>query len=221
MAEIFAFSSADGQTATAPQRRVASFPRPDGIPDEVWNAVESVRAMRRVRGVRYCEIPVPESTADYGIGVSLSCSADGGRDDAGRARPAQGWIMVMYRHDVPRAWRSHWRCVAYADLPAVPAGHDTTAARYWNDLRRYVAPPSCVGLNGTVTIRRDTTFPSSDDEPGAVTDLDHADDGVGCELRVSWTPLDDTGHGPNAGDQIRLWACFLKSMSATEEEPFR
>ncbi|MBT1162350.1 MULTISPECIES: DUF3000 family protein [Bifidobacterium] len=214
MAEIFAFSSADGQTATTPQRKVASFPRPDGIPDEVWHAVESVRAMRRVRGIRYCEIPVPESAADYGIGVSLACAAD----DAGRPA-AQGWIMVLYRHDIPRTWRSRWRCVAYADLPG--NNGTATAARYWSDARGYLKPPSCAGLNGTVTIKQDTAFPPTGDVAGTTETGGHAGNGVGCELRVSWTPLDDREHGLDAGEQIRLWARFIRSMSVTEEEPFR
>ena len=43
--------------------------RPVGVPDAVWSAVESVRSMPRVTGMRYRELPVPSTLADYGIGV--------------------------------------------------------------------------------------------------------------------------------------------------------
>ena len=45
--------------------------RPQGVPDDVWAAVESVSAMKRLYDVRYREIPVPSTLADYGIGVEL------------------------------------------------------------------------------------------------------------------------------------------------------
>jgi len=45
--------------------------RPVGVPDAVWSAVESVRSMPRVTGMRYRELPVPSTLADYGIGVEM------------------------------------------------------------------------------------------------------------------------------------------------------
>ena len=97
MAEIFSFPEGIAPQTQDPEAQWP--PRPRGVPDEVWRAVESVRAMRRLPGVRYREIPVPSTLADYGIGVALGIGAD----DASRtfSRPyseenASGWIMLLY-----------------------------------------------------------------------------------------------------------------------------
>ena len=63
MADIYAFPTGESNDG----RPV----RPQGVPDEVWAAVESVSTMKRIHDVRYREIPVPSTLADYGIGVEF------------------------------------------------------------------------------------------------------------------------------------------------------
>ena len=70
--------------------------RPVGVPDAVWSAVESVRSMPRVTGMRYRELPVPSTLADYGIGVEMECVADDDSRSFGDAHMASGWIMLLY-----------------------------------------------------------------------------------------------------------------------------
>ena len=94
MADIFDFprdarnvARADGKGADmggeAPQTMLM---RPQGVPDQVWNAVLSVDRMRRLKGMTYREIPVPNSMANFGIGVALECDET----------YASGWIMILY-----------------------------------------------------------------------------------------------------------------------------
>ena len=94
MADIFDFpqdarnvARADGKGADmggeAPQTMLM---RPQGVPDQVWNAVLSVDCMRRLKGMTYREIPVPNSMANFGIGVALECDET----------YASGWIMIGY-----------------------------------------------------------------------------------------------------------------------------
>ena len=70
--------------------------RPVGVPDAVWSAVESVRSMPRVTGMRYRELPVPSTLADYGIGGEMECVADDDSRSFGDAHMASGWIMLLY-----------------------------------------------------------------------------------------------------------------------------
>lgn len=211
MAEIFAFR-ADDRTATGPNGGNPHLVRPPGVPDVVWHAVETVRAMRRVPDVRYREVAVPCSWGDYGIGVEMTCERDAEtRGRAERNRICRGWIRLMYSHDLRPEWRSHWRCVAYAEMPIDQGEHNALApALYWGELHRFVADHICGDLTGTVTIRRDTSFGASASD----CDGQFACDGdVGCEMRVSWTPPDDEEHEMNAGEQVRLWSRFIRSMT--------
>ena len=41
---------------------------------------------------------------------------------------------------------------------------------------------------------------------------------TGCEIRVSWTPLDYADGGLDAGAQVGAWAEFLRSMTQSEED---
>ena len=112
MADIFDFprdarnvARADGKGADmggeAPQTMLM---RPQGVPDQVWNAVLSVDRMRRLKGMTYREIPVPNSMANFGIGVALECDET----------YASGWIMILYSLKFREDWHSHWRCVAFS-----------------------------------------------------------------------------------------------------------
>lgn len=83
--------------------------RPVGVPDAVWSAVESVRSMPRVTGMRYRELPVPSTLADYGIGVEMECVADDDSRSFGDAHMASGWIMLLYVEREREDWHSHWR----------------------------------------------------------------------------------------------------------------
>ena len=93
MAEIFSFPEGIAPRAQDSQAHLP--PRPQGVPDEVWRAVESVRAMRTVPGVHYREIPVPSTLADYGIGVALGIEASDAYSHRHRQQ-ANGWIMLLY-----------------------------------------------------------------------------------------------------------------------------
>lgn len=79
MADIYAFPLGTPTAARADNREnhAADIPmnRPLGVPDVVWNAVLSVRNMRRVNGVAYREIPIPCAMADFGVGVALESSS--------------------------------------------------------------------------------------------------------------------------------------------------
>ena len=161
MADIFDFprdarnvARADGKGADmggeAPQTMLM---RPQGVPDQVWNAVLSVDCMRRLKGMTYREIPVPNSMANFGIGVALECDET----------YASGWIMIN--------------------------------------------PNDSEHVSGTVTVTQNTAFGHDPDVPR-----------VGCEIRVSWTPLDYADGGLDAGSQVGQWASFLRSMTQSEEE---
>ena len=99
MADIYAFpmgASNDGRLV-----------RPQGVPDEVWAAVESVSTMKRIHDVRYREIPVPSTLADYGIGVefeagecALGDAFSAGLGNDAESRIATGWIMMLYAHEL-------------------------------------------------------------------------------------------------------------------------
>ena len=134
MADIFDFprdarnvARADGKGADmggeAPQTMLM---RPQGVPDQVWNAVLSVDCMRRLKGMTYREIPVPNSMANFGIGVALECDET----------YASGWIMILYSLKFREDWHSHWRCVAYAQLPLPSDENDGLApSMYWDGMR--------------------------------------------------------------------------------------
>lgn len=184
--------------------------RPPDVPDAVWAAVESVRAMRRIAGVHYEEIAVPGMLADYGIGVSLTvadegeCAADAVNGDV----VASGWIMLLYDRSIRDEWRSHWRCVAYARLPLDPREDDGMApVLFWDEMLTALDGAHDGDVAGTVTVERNTAFGMHD-----------AGFGARCELRVSWTPLASMDDGSGAGSQIRRWALFVRSAVYHEEE---
>ncbi|NMM93104.1 hypothetical protein G1C95_0289 [Bifidobacterium sp. DSM 109957] len=172
--------------------------RPSDVPDEMWAAVESVRVMTRINNVRYREIPVPSTLADYGIGVELE---SGG---------ATGWLMVLYNLRPRTDWNSCWRCVAFARLPLEAPENDSLApGMYWDTMCDYLDGAQPDSMSGTVTVTQNTAFGAT---PGPAT--------AGCELRVSWTPLDRTGPDAtmDAGSQVRSWAAFIAS-TVREESP--
>ena len=111
--------------------------RPQGVPDDVWAAVESVSAMKRLYDVRYREIPVPSTLADYGIGVELEAgermdSHPFAADSVSEPHVATGWVMTLYSHELRPDWNSNWRCVAFARLPLEPSENDSLApGMYW------------------------------------------------------------------------------------------
>lgn len=227
MAEIFAFpagtpaATRPGDGAGAPQHPV----RPRGVPDEVWAAVESVDAMPRLADVRYREIPVPSTLADFGIGVELEASASG-RDGFGdpddrndrtgdplQTRLATGWLMVLYSREPRIGWDSNWRCVGFARLPLEAGENDPLApGMYWDGMCDYVEYAEPDSVSGTVTVTRNTAFGGLDEAPSS-----------GCEMRMSWTPLDGTGPDAtmDAGAQVNSWAAFIRSTVRPEEDDCR
>ncbi|MBT1175129.1 DUF3000 family protein [Bifidobacterium sp. LC6] len=188
--------------------------RPAAVPDELWAAVESVGAIIKLHGVRYREIPVPSTLADFGIGVELE--SDNGTADNAEAhangdvsRCATGWVMILYCRKSRADWGSKWRCVAFARLPLELAENDALApSMYWEDMCDFLEQVVPDSLSGTVTVNQNTSF-------GALAGQASA----GCEVRVSWTPLD--GSGPNgtmdAGAQVNSWAAFMASAVRFEE----
>ncbi|PWG66297.1 DUF3000 family protein [Bifidobacterium callitrichidarum] len=213
MAEIFAFPAGTpaamrpGDGAGAPQHPV----RPRGVPDDVWAAVESVRTMQRLDDVRYREIPVPSTLADFGIGVELE--SESSSQEAGPLRLATGWIMMLYAHEPRTGWDSNWRCVAFARLPLEAGENDPLApGMYWDGMCDYVEYAEPDTVSGTVTVTRNTAFGGLDEAPSS-----------GCEMRVSWTPLDGTGPDGtmDAGAQVNSWAAFIRSTVRPEEDDCR
>lgn len=213
MADIYAFPTGVNPHGTTRDDAAQDLPgRPHGVPDAVWDAVESIRAMRRIDGMGYREIPVPATLADYGIGVAIEVASTAhGRgtdgtypfDDLPSSAPAvaTGWIMTLYSNDERPDWGSHWRCVAFASLPLPHAENDPLApGMYWDDMCGWLkaAEPDSVG--GTVTVTQNTTFGSLGDGGSA-----------GCEMRVSFTPAVHTGVPFDAGAHVAAWASFLRS----------
>ena len=182
MADIYAFPTGESNDG----RPV----RPQGVPDEVWAAVESVSTMKRIHDVRYREIPVPSTLAE--------------------SRIATGWIMMLYAHELRIDWDSNWRCVAFARLPLETAENDSlTPGMYWDDMCDYFDGIEPDSVSGTVTVTQNTAFGSMAGSTSA-----------GCEIRVSWTPLDGTGPDGtmDAGAQVRSWAAFIRSTIRFEED---
>ncbi|KFI91222.1 permease of the major facilitator superfamily protein [Bifidobacterium saguini DSM 23967] len=195
--------------------------RPQGVPDELWAAVESVSGITKIAGVRYREIPVPSTLADYGIGVELEAdnsdssahhegaSRDINAMDYAAMRSATGWLMVLYCNTPRPDWGSRWRCVAFARLPLEAQENDSlTPGMYWDDMCDYLDNVEPDSVSGTVTVNQNTAF-------GTLAGTTSA----GCEIRVSWTPLD--GSGPDgtmdAGAQVNSWAAFITSAVRFEE----
>jgi hypothetical protein len=189
--------------------------RPKDVPDEVWAAVKSVSAMKRIRDVRYREIPVPSALADYGIGVEFEAGPDeaavfSGMDGGSQLRAATGWIMILYSRLPRDDWGRRWRCVAFARLPLESSENDTlTPAMYWDDMCKHIGQAEPDSVSGTVSVAQNTSFGF----PPVTTN-------AGCEIRVSWTPLDGTGTDGtmDAGAQVRSWAAFVKSTVCFQED---
>ncbi|MBT1176877.1 DUF3000 family protein [Bifidobacterium callimiconis] len=174
------------------------------VPQSVWHAVESVRAMRQRPDIRYCEIPVPSTLADYGIGVQLDFGV-------GPSVLAHGWIMILYAQWPRSEWGSQWRCVAYASMRIPGDDHNSlTPSLMWDWLERSVTGAREETLGGTVSLNRNTSF-------GILSDSAEEPPQSDCEIRVSWTPVEEQDGGLNAGDQVDVWARFLKSMTANDE----
>ena len=152
MADIYAFPTGESNDG----RPV----RPQGVPDEVWAAVESVSTMKRIHDVRYREIPVPSTLADYGIGVefeagerALGDAFSAGLGSDAESRIATGWIMMLYAHELRIDWDSNWRCVAFARLPLETAENDSlTPGMYWDDMCDYFDGIEPDSVSGTVTV---------------------------------------------------------------------
>ncbi|MBT1172088.1 DUF3000 family protein [Bifidobacterium sp. MA2] len=213
MADIYAFPTGVNPHHAARDAAPDLPGRPVGVPDAVWDAVESVRAMRRLDDVRYREIPVPSTLADFGIGVELESGSRGGTtgfpyDGDPFPAVATGWIMLLYSNDIRPDWGSRWRCVAFARLPLSSVENDSLApGMYWDDMcaRLEGVEPDSVG--GTVTVTQNTTFGSLG-----------AGDSAGCEMRVSFTPAVHGGVPFDAGAYVASWARFLRSTIHFNED---
>lgn len=206
MVDIYAFPQGTPNEARATGRGSCAcaappepmLTRPSGVPDKVWDAVLSVERMPRLSGVSYREIPVPCAMASFGIGVEMDC-------DETRST---GWIMVLYSHKYRNDWHSHWRCVAFAALPLPDNERNClTPSMYWDAMVDQIGAYGVEHVSGTVTVTRSTVFGGQSDAPE-----------TGCEIRVSWTPLDYADGGLDAGTQVGAWAEFLQSMTQSEED---
>lgn len=211
MADIFVFparmqgeESVRSATSSTSDR---SSERPDGLPDDFWNAVCSIRRMQRLRGVMYQEIPAPVSAADHGISVALDVVENG---DSPRYA-ASGWVTVLYAADRRFRKGSKWYCMAFASIPK--EGHDRkmlTPATCWKMMRKHITHVADDEPAGTVTLTSNTPFGDFSARPHD-----------GCEIRVSWTPLnyaEEDGEECDAGAQVAAWASFLKSTVNCEED---
>ncbi|MFR0588960.1 DUF3000 family protein [Bifidobacterium apri] len=98
MAQIFSFPgglSGQGRAGRAARSDARRPPqRPDGIPDQVWEAVLSISGIPQIPGVQWHEVPVPHSIADYGIGVGIVCVADSSAPVVGRK---DSWLSADMR----------------------------------------------------------------------------------------------------------------------------
>ena len=120
--------------------------------------------MKRLYDVRYREIPVPSTLADYGIGVELEA---GERMDShpfaadsvsGAACCHRMGNDVVFARAAPRL-EFNWRCVAFARLPLEPSENDSLApGMYWEDMCDYLGEVEPDSISGTVTVTQNTTF---------------------------------------------------------------
>ena len=152
--------------------------------------------------VRYREIPrafhlgrlwyrVEFEAGERALGDAFSA----GLGSDAESRIATGWIMMLYAHELRIDWDSNWRCVAFARLPLETAENDSlTPGMYWDDMCDYFDGIEPDSVSGTVTVTQNTAFGSMAGSTSA-----------GCEIRVSWTPLDGTGPDGtmDAGAQVR------------------
>ena len=83
MADIYAFPTGESNDG----RPV----RPQGVPDEVWAAVESVSTMKRIHDVRYREIPIMVS------------AWNSKRESVPSAMPFPPVLAAMPNHESPQA----------------------------------------------------------------------------------------------------------------------
>mgnify|MGYP000119813868 FL=1 len=98
--------------------------------------------------------------------------------------------------------------MAFASLPLPDKEDDClTPGMYWDMMMERLNPNDSEHVSGTVTVTQNTAFGHDPDVPR-----------VGCEIRVSWTPLDYADGGLDAGSQVGQWASFLRSMTQSEEE---
>ena len=107
---------------------------------------------------------------------------------SGDAHMASGWIMLLYVEREREDWHSHWRCVAYAQLPLPSDENDGLApSMYWDGMCSFVDDASLGDVSGTVTVTQNTSFGLAQEGT------------AGCEMRVSWTPLASMDGGLDAG----------------------
>lgn len=205
-AEVLSFPEGMGRDDPSRGRRRRS--RPEGVPDGVWDAVEQLRAMSRVPGLMYREVPLHLCSARYAIAVALQTSGehDGAHGYAyARGCDAQGWIALLYSLNQNG---SLWRCVAYARaLLDCEDPDDVLREYYWAAMQRYVEPCGVEKLGGTVSLIKDT----------ACGELE-APSRTACELRVSWSAPTVAGGTTNAAAWVNAWARFVRSLSADEED---
>lgn len=218
MAEKCGFPAAGPETSRAGKPEALPG-RPPDTPDDVWNAVQSVRAMERLPGVTYREIPVPGRLSAHGIGVAMTCGCghesghDGerGHADGWDGAPTVGWIMLLYADEPQFDWGGCWRCVAFAHIPRVAhCQEDRVPGLLWHEVTQQLEAAGAMAVGGTVTMLNNTAF-------GAI---ERHGQGSGVELRVSWTPFDDPlGHnGLDAAAQVGMWARFIRSTTRFEEQ---
>jgi hypothetical protein len=228
MAEIFSIPVRDQTFHTAPagvvEQSSCSLSRPVGIPDELWYAVESVHHMDMVKAVDYREIEVPATMADFGIGVALTCDSDTAGGDTAPSRVAMhgvtgeqqapaaqsplagpsGWIMILYSRKPRLEWDSQWRCVGFFTTEIAAQEHDSlTAGMFMEAMTAHLSAAETDSVRGTVTLTQNQSF-------GVI----EQDQSCGCEIRVSWTPAGMQLQGLDAGQQVRMWARFIKDMAS-------
>ena len=185
--------------------------RPAGVPDVVWDAVCSVRDMPRIPGVLYHEIPVDHELCDFGIGIEMMMSPGeySTMGPMGSMAP-MGWVSIQYAQAPQWQSDSHWLCVAFMRFPISSSEDDgLTPAMYWEEVGARMTGADPGSLSGTVSVTRSTEFPA-ESSPA------RASNGVGCEMRMSWTPA-TLDHGRiDAGMQVACLADVLRSVADGE-----
>ena len=213
-----------GNAAITPTGRASDeMIRPAGVPDVVWDAVCSVHDMPRVPGVLYHEIPVDHALCDFGIGVEMMMDLD--------ADSPLGWVSIQYSQN-SRTFReraglqshrhtgtytstslqsdAHWRCVAFMRFPISGSEDDgLTPAMYWDEIGARMAGVAVGAPSGTVSVTRNTVFQTG-------TSPICARSGLGCEVRMSWTPATLDNGRIDSGMQVFCLADILRSMADGE-----
>ncbi|MFT8536712.1 DUF3000 family protein [Bifidobacterium aquikefiri] len=171
------------------------------VPSAVWQAVESIRAMPKIPGMTYSEMPTPSSIADYGIGIEIQYPVILGK----KCRKTQtetsfyGWIMVLLAHASDIGTHAQWQCVAYMREPKFEMNFDDSETHaLLANVQQRLRNANAAQISGTISSTENHSF-----------GMDESKIQDSYEIRASWTPRLDGQGGQTAADYVHLWSQLM------------